>query len=240
MCDVCSETSPNNDIPAFAVVLLKLCSNKIGDVAIHFPFEAGLVESLLGRRQSELDFLVGHVLGIYLRLAAHGEAYGANFLFLMSHLPLSHQVQNRKMDYDLDELEAILDGSPVLTKVVNGDQENMKMASEAEMVAAPTEEQREVWRRMVEASGLSAEEQTKDEANLYRVVYSPYVAVRAEPDVKSKLLGGKKKGEIVSVEWAMEAMWVKLRDEPGWMLTHGADLGLPQLLTPCGGAYDDL
>ena len=46
------------------------------------------------------------------------------------------------------------------------------------------------------------------------------------------MLGGKRRGDVFAVEWSLEGMWVKLKDQPGWMLTHGAQVGLGLLVEP--------
>ena len=48
------------------------------------------------------------------------------------------------------------------------------------------------------------------------------------------MLGGKRRGDVFAVEWSLEGMWVKLKDQPGWMLTHGAQVGLGGLLLEWG------
>ena len=65
-----------------------------------------------------------------------------------------------------------------------------------------------------------------------QVVHGPLVAVRERPSVQSRMLGGKRRGDVFAVEWSLEGMWVKLKDQPGWMLTHGAQVGLGLLLEP--------
>ena len=45
------------------------------------------------------------------------------------------------------------------------------------------------------------------------------------------MLGGKRRGDVFAVEWSLEGMWVKLKDQPGWMLTHGAQVGLGLLVS---------
>ena len=59
------------------------------------------------------------------------------------------------------------------------------------------------------------------------------VAVREQPSTAAPLLGMRRKGAIISVEHAREGLWLKLAGEDGWMLAHGRDLGLGQLVRPC-------
>ena len=59
------------------------------------------------------------------------------------------------------------------------------------------------------------------------------VAVREAPSTAAPLLGMRRKGAIVSVEHAREGLWLKLAGEEGWMLAHGRELGLGQLVRPC-------
>ena len=59
------------------------------------------------------------------------------------------------------------------------------------------------------------------------------VAVREAPSTAAPLLGFRRKGAIVSVEHAREGLWLKLAGEEGWMLAHGRELGLGQLVRPC-------
>ena len=59
------------------------------------------------------------------------------------------------------------------------------------------------------------------------------VAVREAPSTAAPLLGMRRKGAIISVEHAREGLWLKLAGEEGWMLAHGRELGLGQLVRPC-------
>ena len=61
------------------------------------------------------------------------------------------------------------------------------------------------------------------------------VAVRENPSTAAPLLGFRRKGAIISVEHAREGLWLKLAGEAGWMLAHGRDLGLGQLVRPVDG-----
>ena len=61
------------------------------------------------------------------------------------------------------------------------------------------------------------------------------VAVREAPSTAAPLLGFRRKGAVVSVEHAREGLWLRLAGEEGWMLAHGRDLGLGQLVRPCDG-----
>ena len=58
------------------------------------------------------------------------------------------------------------------------------------------------------------------------------VAVREHPSTAAPLLGMRRKGAIISVEHAREGLWLKLAGEEGWMLAHGRELGLGQLVRP--------
>ena len=58
------------------------------------------------------------------------------------------------------------------------------------------------------------------------------VAVREHPSTAAPLLGMRRRGAIVSVEHAREGLWLKLAGEEGWMLAHGRELGLGQLVRP--------
>ena len=68
-------------------------------------------------------------------------------------------------------------------------------------------------------------------ANDWEVVHER-VAVREHPSTAAPLLGMRRRGAIVSVEHAREGLWLKLAGEEGWMLAHGRDLGLGQLVRP--------
>ena len=78
--------------------------------------------------------------------------------------------------------------------------------------------------RLVEACGAGP--------NDWEVVHDR-VAVREHPSTAAPLLGMRRKGAIVSIEHAREGLWLKLAGEAGWMLAHGRDLGLGQLVRPC-------
>jgi len=71
-------------------------------------------------------------------------------------------------------------------------------------------------------------------ANDWEVVHER-VAVREHPSTAAPLLGMRRRGAIVSVEHAREGLWLKLAGEEGWMLAHGRELGLGQLVRPCDG-----
>mmetsp|Transcript_1693 Transcript_1693/g.5061 ORF Transcript_1693/g.5061 Transcript_1693/m.5061 type:complete len:101 (+) Transcript_1693:228-530(+) len=93
---------------------------------------------------------------------------------------------------------------------------------------------------MVEASGLSLNDdedpspfvEDSRPPNLWRVVFSSRVVVREKPSVASRPIGLKRCGDVVNVDWTLASLWIKLRDEPGWMLAHGAQLGLGPLVLP--------
>mmetsp|Transcript_17515 Transcript_17515/g.60608 ORF Transcript_17515/g.60608 Transcript_17515/m.60608 type:complete len:144 (+) Transcript_17515:743-1174(+) len=97
---------------------------------------------------------------------------------------------------------------------------------------AETPEQKALWQRMVAASGLGGDEAADDAVDEWRVVHAPFVAVRASPSVTSKLVSVRRPGDVVRVDYTLEALWAKLDGEVGWMLTHGAELGLGALLEP--------
>lgn len=112
------------------------------------------------------------------------------------------------------------------------------------------DEQQKTWDRMVKASGL--QEEMKEELGLddnesvearepneWRVVYSPCVAVREKPSVASRMVGIKRVNNLVGVDYTIESQWLKLKGERGFMLIHGQDLGLGQLLVPNRGHYAD-
>ena len=63
-------------------------------------------------------------------------------------------------------------------------------------------------------------------------VWHGRVAVREHPSTAAPLLGMRRKGAIISVEHAREGLWLKLAGEEGWMLAHGRELGLGQLVRP--------
>ena len=81
-------------------------------------------------------------------------------------------------------------------------------------------------------SALSAVSLSLSATATRQVVHGPLVAVRERPSVQSRMLGGKRRGDVFAVEWSLEGMWVKLKDQPGWMLTHGAQVGLGLLVEP--------
>ena len=64
------------------------------------------------------------------------------------------------------------------------------------------------------------------------------VAVREAPSTAAPLLGMRRKGAVVSVEHAREGLWLKLAGEAGWMLAHGRELGLGQLVRPVDATPD--
>jgi hypothetical protein len=63
----------------------------------------------------------------------------------------------------------------------------------------------------------------------WKVVHAPRVAVRDNPETSAKMLGAKTHGTIVRMESELNG-WIKLLNEPGWMLTDGAAVGLGRLL----------
>ena len=86
--------------------------------------------------------------------------------------------------------------------------------------------------------GLDEEDKPPAEENAWEVVYGPCVAVRERPSTKARMLGIKRKGTVVGVDYALESLWVKLKGEPGFMLCHGAEMGLGVLLAPRRGHYE--
>jgi len=171
--------------------------------------------------------------------------------------------------YEIDDLDALLDSEPVEadpdvepsaaarapTKVMtdytrwNSVAKAIDAEDEEEVVETYNDEQQRTWEKMVKASGLREElkeelggddDSTVDarEPNEWRVVYSPCVAVREKPSTKSRMVGVKRSGALVGVEFALDSYWVKLK-EGGFMMVHGGELGLGQLLLPNRGHYDD-
>ena len=96
--------------------------------------------------------------------------------------------------------------------------------SDDEDVTNNEKEAAAAYARLVEACGAGP--------NDWEVVHER-VAVREHPSTAAPLLGMRRKGAIVSVEHAREGLWLKLAGEEGWMLAHGRDLGLGQLVRPC-------
>ena len=89
---------------------------------------------------------------------------------------------------------------------------------------------------MVEASGLGLDDEPSEALerplNRWKVLHSR-VIVRSQPSIKAKIIGFKRQGDVVTADWSLASLWIKLHDQPGWMLTHGSQLNLPQLLAPC-------
>lgn len=171
--------------------------------------------------------------------------------------------------FELDDLDALLDAEPVEaeeydevapvsapTKVVTDYSKWDRLGKtidEEEDEEEPevyNDEQQKTWDRMVKASGL--QEEMKEELGLddnesvearepneWRVVYSPCVAVREKPSVASRMVGIKRVNNLVGVDYTIESQWLKLKGERGFMLIHGQDLGLGQLLVPNRGHYAD-
>ena len=96
--------------------------------------------------------------------------------------------------------------------------------SDDEDVTNNEKEAAAAYARLVEACGAGP--------NDWEVVHER-VAVREHPSTAAPLLGFRRKGAVVSVEHAREGLWLKLAGEEGWMLAHGRDLGLGQLVRPC-------
>ena len=83
----------------------------------------------------------------------------------------------------------------------------------------------------VEAAYARLVEVCGEGPNDWEVVHER-VAVREAPSTAAPLLGFRRKGAVVSVEHAREGLWLKLAGEEGWMLAHGRELGLGQLVRP--------
>ena len=60
-----------------------------------------------------------------------------------------------------------------------------------------------------------------------------------KPSVASRMVGIKRVNNLVGVDYTIESQWLKLKGERGFMLIHGQDLGLGQLLVPNRGHYAD-
>ena len=60
-----------------------------------------------------------------------------------------------------------------------------------------------------------------------------------KPSVASRMVGIKRVNNLVGVDYTIESQWLKLKGERGFMLIHGQDLGLGQLLVPNRGHYGD-
>ena len=115
-------------------------------------------------------------------------------------------------------VERRLEKWDALARTLSDDEEDGATKDAKEAAAA--------YARLVEACGAGP--------NDWEVVHER-VAVREQPSTAAPLLGMRRKGAIISVEHAREGLWLKLAGEAGWMLAHGRDLGLGQLVRPVDG-----
>lgn len=155
-------------------------------------------------------------------------------------------------DEDYEEPEPARMPTKVLTDYSKWDKigKNVDEEEEEEEPDYYNDEQQRTWEKMVKASGLreelkeelgldDADSVEPQEPNEWRVVYSPCVAIREKPSVKSRMLGVKRVNALVGVDYTIESVWLKLKGESGFMMCHGGPLGLGQLLVPNRGHYQD-
>ena len=116
------------------------------------------------------------------------------------------------------KVERRLEKWDALARTLSDDEEDGTNKDAKEAAAA--------YARLVEVCGGGA--------NDWEVVHER-VAVREAPSTDAPLLGMRRKGAIISVEHAREGLWLKLAGEDGWMLAHGRELGLGQLVRPVDG-----
>jgi len=116
-------------------------------------------------------------------------------------------------------VERRLDRWDALARTLSDDDDDENTKKDAKEAAA-------AYARLVEVCGGGP--------NDWEVVHER-VAVREQPSTAAPLLGMRRKGEIVSVAHAREGLWLKLAGEEGWMLAHGRELGLGQLVRPVDG-----
>ena len=132
----------------------------------------------------------------------------------------------------------------------DGFEEKLPQRVDNDTVPAKVERRLEKWDELVRTLSDDEEDGTSKDAkdaaaaytrlvevcgagpNDWEVVHER-VAVREHPSTAAPLLGMRRRGAIVSVEHAREGLWLKLAGEEGWMLAHGRDLGLGQLVRPC-------
>ena len=127
----------------------------------------------------------------------------------------------RRVDEDTGpaKVERRLEKWDALARTLSDDEEDDQTKKDAKDAAA-------AYARLVEVCGGGP--------NDWEVVHER-VAVREQPSTAAPLLGMRRKGAVVSVEHAREGLWLKLAGEEGWMLAHGRELGLGQLVRPCDG-----
>ena len=116
------------------------------------------------------------------------------------------------------KVERRLEKWDALARTLSDDEEDGTTQDAKEAAAA--------YARLVEACGAGP--------NDWEVLHER-VAVREHPSTAAPLLGMRRKGAIVCVEHAREGLWLKLAGEEGWMLAHGRELGLGQLVRPVDG-----
>ena len=114
------------------------------------------------------------------------------------------------------KVERRLEKWDALARTLSDDEDDDGTTRDAKEAAA-------AYARLVEVCG--------EGPNDWEVVHDR-VAVREAPSTAAPLLGFRRKGAVVSVEHAREGLWLKLV-EGGWMLAHGRELGLGQLVRPC-------
>ena len=114
------------------------------------------------------------------------------------------------------KVERRLDRWDALARTLSDDDDDDGATKDAKEAAA-------AYARLVEVCG--------EGPNDWEVVHER-VAVREKPSTAAPLLGFRRKGAVVSVEHAREGLWLKLAGEAGWMLAHGRELGLGQLVRP--------
>ena len=123
----------------------------------------------------------------------------------------------RRVDEETNpaKVERRLEKWDALARTLSDDEEDGATKDAKEAAAA--------YARLVEVCG--------EGPNDWEVVHDR-VAVREHPSTAAPLLGMRRKGAIVCVEHAREGLWLKLAGEEGWMLAHGRELGLGQLVRP--------
>ena len=68
---------------------------------------------------------------------------------------------------------------------------------------------------------------------------NPSAPLGEKPSIKSRLIGVKRVNNLIGVDYTIESQWLKLKGERGFMLIHGEECGLGQLLVPNRGHYPD-
>ncbi len=129
----------------------------------------------------------------------------------------------RRVDEDTGpaKVERRLEKWDALARTLSDDEEDGTTEDAKDAAAA--------YARLVEVCGAGP--------NDWEVVHER-VAVREAPSTAAPLLGMRRKGAVVSVEHAREGLWLKLAGEAGWMLAHGRELGLGQLVRPVDATPD--